>query len=244
MPDAGRAAQRELADVQALVFDTYGTVVDWRSPVLAALVSLGGSRGLSADWEAVLRDWEPRPIMDRVNRGDLPWMTMEHVHRRALAQAIERHGIAPLTERESDELVRARWRLAPWPDSVPGLTRLKRRYVISPLSNASFVGMVRLAKFAGLPWDCVITAENARRYKPHPDAYRTALALLGLDADRVMLVAAHNYDLAAAQALGLRTAFVPRTGEYGPGQTSDLVAEGKWDVVVDSVEELAAALGC
>jgi len=100
--------------------------------------------------------------------------------------------------------------------------------------------MVHLAKFAGLPWDCVITAENARRYKPDPDVYRTGLTLLGLEADRVMMVAAHNYDLAAAQALGLRTAFVPRPLEYGPGQTTDLVAEGKWDVVVGSVEELAA----
>src|SRR5258705_8589890 len=155
-----------------------------------------------------------------------------------------RHGITGLTEREIERLVQARWRLARWPDAVRGLTRLKQRYVIAPLSNASFAGMVHLAKFAGLPWDCVITAENARRYKPHPDVYRTAVGLLGLRADEVMLAAAHNYDLAAAQALGLRTAFVPRPLEYGPGQRTDLVAEGKWDVVVDSVEELAAALGC
>src|SRR5262249_7946079 len=148
--------------------------------VLEALRALGRARGLDADWDAVLRDWEPRPIMDRVNRGELPWMTMEEIHRQALAHSIERHGIARLTDAESDDLLRARWRLAPWPDAVPGLARLKRRYVISPLSNASFIGMVRLAKFAGLPWDCVITAENARCYKPRPEAYRTAVSLLGL----------------------------------------------------------------
>ena len=227
-------------EVHALLFDTYGTVVDWRGGVLEALASLG----INVAWDAVLADSEPRPILDRVNSGAAPWMTMESVHRQALGAALARHQVTGLSEEEIDALVQARWRLAPWPDSVPGLTRLKRRYVIGPLSNASFAGMVRLAKFAGLPWDCVITAENARRYKPHADVYRTALGLLGLEASEVMLAAAHNYDLAAAQALGWRTAFVPRPHEYGPGQTSDLVAEGKWDVVVDSVEELAAALRC
>jgi len=115
--------------------------------------------------------------------------------------------------------------------------------VISPLSNASFVGMVSLAKFAGLPWDCVITAENARCYKPRPEAYRTAVSLLGLRAPQVMLVAAHNYDLRAARAEGLRTAFVPRPAEHGPGQTTDLGPESDWDVVADDFLGLAAALG-
>jgi len=120
MPESCPRAGQDLGEVQALVFDTYGTVVDWRSAVLEALLALGRARGLDADWEAVLRDWEPRPIMDRVNRGELPWMTMEAIHRQALAYSIERHGIARLTAGESDELVRARWRLTPWPDAVPG----------------------------------------------------------------------------------------------------------------------------
>ncbi len=243
MPEDRPRAGDDLGDVQALVFDTYGTVVDWRSTVLEALLALGRARGLSADWDAVLRDWEPRPIMDRVNRGELAWMTMEEIHGQALARAIERHGIAPLTDSESGDLVRARWRLTPWPDAVPGLTRLKRRYVISPLSNASFIGMVRLAKFAGLPWDCVITAENARCYKPRPEAYRTAVSLLGLRAPEVMLIAAHNYDLRAARAEGLRTAFVPRPAEYGPGQTTDLSPDGDWDIVAGDFLEPAAVLG-
>lgn len=230
-------------EVQALVFDTYGTVVDWRSAVLEALEALGRARGLTVAWETVLADWEPRPIMDRVNRGEAPWMTMEHIHRQALGASLSRHGIGGLTEREIDQLVQARWRLAPWPDTVPGLTRLKQRYVISPLSNASFIGMVRLAKFAGLPWDCVITAENARCYKPRPEVYRTAVSLLGLRADQVMMVAAHNYDLRAARGEGLRTAFVPRPLEYGPGQTTDLAPEGDWDVVARDFLDLAARLG-
>lgn len=230
-------------EIQALVFDTYGTVVDWRSAVLEALEAMGRARGLAVAWQTILADWEPRPIMDRVNRGEVGWMTMEDIHRQALGASLARHRITGLTEREIDGLVQARWRLTPWPDAVPGLTRLKRRYVISPLSNASFTGMVRLAKFAGLPWDCVITAENARCYKPRPEVYRTAVSLLGLRPEQVMMVAAHNYDLRAACGEGLRTAFVPRPLEYGPGQTTDLVPEDDWDVVARDFLDLAARLG-
>jgi 2-haloacid dehalogenase len=229
--------------VQALIFDTYGTVVDWRTSVLEALRELGRSRNLAIDWEAFLALWETRSILDRVNTGELPWMTMENVHRLALQTPLARYGVSGLAEDEIDHLVLARWRLQPWPDSVPGLTRLKRRYVISPLSNASFMGMVRLAKFAGLPWDCVITAENARRYKPHPESYLTAVSLLGLRPEQVMLVAAHNYDLRAAQSHGLYTAFVPRPVEYGPEQTTDLAPEGEWTVVAKDFLDLAAKLG-
>ena len=229
--------------VEALVFDTYGTVVDWRTTVLQALRALGRARSLTVDWEAFLALWEPRPILDRINADQLPWMTMENVHRLALRVPLERHGLTGLSEAEIDELVLARWRLQPWPDSVPGLTRLKQRFVISPLSNASVAGMVRLAKFAGLPWDCVITAENARRYKPHPDAYRTAVSLLGLRPEQVMLVAAHNYDLRAAQSHGLHTAFVPRPTEYGPGQKTDLAPEGEWTIVAKDFLDLATRMG-
>ena len=229
--------------VQALIFDTYGTVVDWRTGVLEALRGLGRSRGLATDWEGFLARWETRAILDRMNTGELPWMTMENVHRLALETPLAHYGVTGLTDDEIDRLVLARWRLHPWPDSVPGLTRLKQRYVISPLSNASFIGMVKLAKFAGLPWDCIITAENARRYKPHPEAYRTAVSLLGLRPEQVMLVAAHNYDLRAAQSHGLGTAFVPRPTEYGAKQTTDLTPEGEWTVIAKDFLDLAGQLG-
>lgn len=231
------------SEIQALIFDTYGTVVDWRTGVLEALRGLGRSRGLATDWEGFLARWETRAILDRVNAGELPWMTMENVHRLALETPLAHYGVTGLTDDEIDNLVLARWRLHPWPDSVPGLTRLKQRYVISPLSNASFIGMVKLAKFAGLPWDCIITAENARRYKPHPEAYRTAVSLLGLRPEQVMLVAAHNYDLRAAQSHGLGTAFVPRPTEYGPKQTTDLTPEGEWTVIAKDFLDLAGQLG-
>jgi 2-haloacid dehalogenase len=229
--------------IQALIFDTYGTVVDWRTTVLEALRALGRSRSLAIDWEAFLALWETRAILDRVNTGELPWMTMEKVHRLALETPLAHYGVTGLTDDEIDRLVLARWRLQPWPDSVPGLTWLKQRYVISPLSNASFIGMVQLAKFAGLPWDCIITAENARRYKPHPETYRTAVSLLGLRPEQVMLVAAHNYDLRAAQSHGLGTAFVPRPAEYGPAQKTDLAPEGAWSVVAKDFLDLAGRLG-
>lgn len=231
--------------VRALTFDTYGTVVDWRTSVLDELRALGAARGLTVDWEAFLAEWKGcyREGMDRVNRGDWPWTSVEEIYGRRLRELLHEHGVTGLTDAEVEHLVRVWWRLRPWPDAVRGLRRLRWRYLVSPLSNASFTGMVHLAKFAGLPWDCVLTAENAGCYKPRPEVYQTAVRLLGLRPDEVMMVAAHNYDLRAAQAAGMRTAFLPRPTEHGPGQTTDLGPEGDWDIVARDLEDLAAALG-
>lgn len=230
--------------VQALTFDTYGTVVDWRDSVLAELAEFGAERGLDVDWTAFLAEWKAgyRPGMDRVNRGEWPWTTVETIYRRRLEELLPRHGVDGLGEADLTRLTRAWWRLHPWPDAVPGLRRLRTRFILSPLSNGSFAGMVHLARFAGLPWDCIITAENARCYKPRPEVYRTAVRLLGLRPGEVMMVAAHNYDLGAARACGLRTAFVPRPTEHGPGQTTDLAPEADWDVVAADFLDLARQL--
>ena len=230
--------------IEALVFDTYGTVVDWRTSVLAELEAFGAARRLTVDWVQFLADWKGcyRPGMDKVNRGEWPWTTVEQIYRRGLDEVLSRYGIRDLDEEERTRLNLAWWRLRPWPDAVAGLTRLRARYVISPLSNASFAGMVHLAKFARLPWDCIITAENASCYKPRPEVYQTAVRLLGLAPADIMMVAAHNYDLRAAREQGLRTAFVPRPTEYGPGQTTDLAPEGAWDVVASDLEDLASVL--
>jgi 2-haloacid dehalogenase len=230
--------------VQALAFDTYGTVVDWRDSVLAELAAFGVARGLDVDWTTFLAEWKAgyRPGMDRVNRGEWPWTTVETIYRRRLEELLPRHGIDALGEADLTRLTQAWWRLHPWPDAVPGLRRLRARFILSPLSNGSFAGMVHLARFAALPWDCIITAENARCYKPRPEVYRTAVRLLGLRPGEVMMVAAHNYDLAAARACGLRTAFVPRPTEHGPGQTTDLVPEANWDVVAADFLDLARRL--
>jgi 2-haloacid dehalogenase len=231
--------------VQALTFDTYGTVVDWRDSVLAELTAFGAARGLAVDWPAFLTEWQAayRPGMDRVNSGEWPWTTVEAIYRRRLEELLPRYEIESLGEGDLVRLTRAWWRLHPWPDAVPGLRRLRTRFLLSPLSNGSFAGMVHLARFAGLPWDCIITAENARCYKPRPEVYRTAVRLLGLRPAEVMMVAAHNYDLAAARACGLGTAFVPRAAEHGPGQTSDLAPDADWDVVASDFLDLADQLG-
>ena len=230
--------------IKALTFDTYGTVVDWRASVLAELTAFGASHGLSVDWERFLDEWKAcyRPGMDAVNSGEWPWTTVETIYARGLDALARKHALK-LSETDRERLIHAWWRLAPWPDVPGGLRRLSGRYILSPLSNASFAGMVHLAKFARLPWDCIITAENAKLYKPRPEVYRTAIDLLGMAPGDVMMVAAHNYDLRAARALGMRTAFVARPLEYGPGQKTDLVAEDAWDVVAKDFEELATALG-
>ena len=231
--------------IKALVFDTYGTVVDWRTSVLAELEAFGAARRLSVEWSKFLADWKScyRPGMDKVNRGEWSWTTVEVIYRRGLDEVLDGYGIGDLDDEERTRLNLAWWRLRPWPDAVAGLTRLRSRYIISPLSNASFAGMVHLAKFARLPWDCIITAENAGCYKPRPEVYEMAVRLLGLAPADIMMVAAHNYDLRAAQQQGLRTAFVPRPTEYGADQTTDLAPEGAWDVVVSDLEDLARALG-
>ncbi|HET7823944.1 MAG TPA: haloacid dehalogenase type II [Anaeromyxobacter sp.] len=230
--------------IRALLFDTYGTVVDWRGSILDELAALSRRKGLSLDRERFLAEWKScyRPEMDRVNLGEAPFVTVDVIYRRRLVELLAAHGVEGLGADEVDELARAWWRLRPWPEVAPGLARLKRRYVLAPLSNGSFAGMVHLARFAGLPWDCILSAELARCYKPRPEVYRTALALLALEPGEVMMVAAHNYDLAAARALGLRTAFVARPAEYGPGQETDLGPEGAWDVVARGMDELADAL--
>ena len=232
--------------IRALTFDTYGTVVDWRTSVLGELRALAERKTLTLDCVQFLDDWRAayRPGMDKVNSGETPWTTVETIYRRRLEELLVTYGITVLTTGEIDTLAHAWWRLRPWPDAIPGIQRLKRRYIVTPLSNASFIGMVELARFAGLPWDCIITAENARCYKPRPEVYRTAISLLGLRPEDVMMVAAHNYDLMAARAEGMATAFVPRPLEYGSGQRTDLKAESGWDIIAENFEDLAARLNC
>jgi 2-haloacid dehalogenase len=231
--------------IAALTFDTYGTVVDWRGSVLAEIRAWGAARRLSIDWEQFLADWKScyRAGMDKVDRGEWPWTTVDTIYRRRLEDLLQTHGVLEVTSDTIEDLNRVWWRLKPWPDAVPGLTRLRARYVIAPLSNASFAGMVHLAKFARLPWDCILTAENARCYKPRAEVYRMAVELLGYQPHEIMMVAAHNYDLSAARAQGMRTAFVPRPTENGPGQITDLEPEESWDLVAKDFEDLALALG-
>lgn len=235
-----------MPDVQAILFDVFGTVVDWRGSLIEDLAAFGRARGRDADWAALADAWRAAyaPSMDRVRRGELPWTNLDALQRASIGVLAPRFGLDGLAPADLDHLTRLWHGLRPWPDSVAGLARLRRRYIIGPLSNGNVALLVNMARRAGLPWDMVFATELFRHYKPDPETYLGACALLALPPGQVMLCAAHNSDLAAAQALGLRTAFVPRPREHGPGQARDLVAEGAWDHVADSIEALAARLNC
>ena len=233
-------------DVRAILFDVFGTVVDWRGSLIADLSAWGAERGLGdADWTGLVDAWRGAyaPSMDRVRRGEQPWAVLDDLQRATLVELAPRHGIAGLDDAALDHINDGWRRLRPWPDAVAGLERLKRRYVVGTLTNGNVALMVDMAKGAGLPWDMVFSAELFRRYKPDPEVYLGACEMLRLPPGRVMLCAAHNSDLAAAREQGLRTAFVPRPTEYGPHQTRDFGPEGEWDVVAESIEALAGRMG-
>jgi 2-haloacid dehalogenase len=181
--------------------------------------------------------------MEVVRSGKRPWTILDALHRESLDAILPEFGLEGLDEEERSDLARAWHRLDPWPDTVEGLARLKERFIISPLSNGNVALLVNMAKRAGIPWDLILSAETSRAYKPLPAAYLNAASMLGLEPGEVMMVAAHNNDLAAAQSCGLRTAFVPRPNEHGPKQQSDLAPTGDWDVVARSFVELAGKLG-
>lgn len=231
--------------VKALVFDVFGTVVDWRGSIIAEGRRLGRARGLRVDWPAFADAWRAgyRPAMARVRSGELPWTTIDALHRMILDGLLRQFDIEGLAPAEIEHFNRAWHRLKPWRDSRPGLRRLKRKYLIATLSNGNLALLANMAKFAGLPWDCVLSAELFHHYKPDPEVYRGAAALLGLAVDEVMLVAAHKDDLFAAKGCGLRTAFVPRPRERGPKARVDASPEAAFDVNASDFIDLAARLG-
>ena len=233
-------------DVHALLFDVFGTVVDWRTSIIDDLSQFGAERGLDVDWATFADDWRGlyQPAMEEVRSGRRAWTVLDVLHRESLDKLLAKHAISGLGDADRDHINKVWHRLKPWPDAVEGLERLKKRYIIGTLSNGNIGLLTRMAKYAGLPWDVVLGAETAHAYKPLPQAYLANAELINLKPGQVMLVAAHNGDLAAAARAGLRTAFVPRPSEYGPHQKLDLKADGDWDVVVDSFVGLAKAMGC
>jgi 2-haloacid dehalogenase len=236
---------KAVAGVKACVFDVFGTVVDWRTSIAADLATFGMAKGLKADWVRFTDDWRAlyQPAMEEVRSGRRPWTILDVLHRESLDTLLARHGITGLSEDDVAHMNRAWHRLSPWPDTIEGLTRLKRRVIIGSLSNGNIGLLTRMAKHAGLPWDVVLGAETSLAYKPLPQAYLGAAASLNLKPSELMLVAAHNGDLTAAAAAGLRTAFVARPTEYGPNQNSDFKADRDWDIVTDSFNGVAQAFG-
>jgi 2-haloacid dehalogenase len=231
--------------VKALVFDVFGTVVDWRGSIIAEGRRLGRAHDLRVNWRAFADAWRAgyRPAMARVRSGELPWTTIDALHRMILDDLLRQFGIGGLPEHEVEAFNRAWHRLKPWRDARRGLRELKRHYVIATLSNGNVALLTNMAKSAGLPWDCILSAELFNHYKPDPEVYHGAARLLGLANDEVMMVAAHKDDLYAAKSCGLRTAFVARPRERGPKAQVDVTPEPAFDFNASDFIDLARQLG-
>lgn len=230
--------------IRALAFDVFGTVVDWHRGIREEAAALAARHGISGDWARFAEDWRagyPR-AMDRVRKGELPWTRIDALHRMILDDIAPRHGLADLPEAELAQLNLAWHRLPAWPDAVEGLALLKRQRIITTLSNGNMSLLVDMARHADLPWDCVISAELFRHYKPDPEAYLGCADLLGIAPQELMMVACHPSDLRAARGQGLRTAYVVRPLEMGEGKTLPRFEQGEFDFVVDSFIELARHL--
>ena len=229
--------------VKALTFDTFGTVVDYRSSIIDEGQALARAKQLNVDWEKFADAWRAdyAPSMNRVRTGELPWTTLDRLNRIILDRLLVQFKIAGLSEAEIVEFNRVWHRLKPWPDAVGGLTRLKKKYTIAPLSNGNVSLLTDVAKHAALPWDLIIGADLSKHYKPDREVYLTAASLLELPPANIMMVAAHQDDLRAAKGIGFRTAFVRRPKE-GPNGDHRPVEPG-WDFVVNDFNELASKLG-
>jgi 2-haloacid dehalogenase len=244
---AAQDVRQASTTVKALVFDTFGTIVDWRSSVVAEGVAWGKAKGLNINWASFADRWRLgyRPAMNKVRKSEIPWTNLDDLHRMILEGLLKEFEIKDLTEQEIVSWTYVWRRLKPWPDSVEGLTRLKKKYVIAPLSNGNIALMTSLAKFGGLPWDAILGAELVKHYKPDNEVYRSAPYFLGLKPEEVMMCAAHVTDLNAARRNGLRTGFIYRPDEFGNGSVGvpDKAKPGDFDVVSVSAVDLAMQMG-
>jgi 2-haloacid dehalogenase len=231
---------------RALIFDVFGTCVDWRGSIIAEGPALDARWGTSTDWAKLADAWRGRyqPALEEVRSGRRSWTILDVLHRESLDALAPSFGLDKLDEAARDHLNRIWHRLRPWPDTVAGLTRLKARFVLGPLSNGNFALLTNMAKHAGLPWDVNLSVELYRAYKPLPASYLGAVGLLGLEPRQVMMVAAHYSDLQAAAACGLRTAYVHRPREFGDRPPNDLPPDPRVDLIAKDFEDLATQLRC
>ena len=234
-----------IPNVRALVFDVFGTLVDWRTSIARDLLAFGDERGIACDWYAFADAWRGAyvPSMDRVRRGDEPWTNLDALNAASFDVLARTFDLPRVSTADRAWIVRRWHELTPWNDVPGGMARLHEHYIMGSLSNGNVALLVDLARFAKLPFDAIFSAELYRRYKPDLEVYLGTIALLGCEPSDVMLVAAHNGDLAAARALGMRTAFVARPTEYGPAQQKDLAPDVGVDVAVRDLHELADRLG-
>jgi len=237
----------ESSNVKACVFDVFGTVVDWRTSVIAEATRWGKIMGLNVNWTEFVDSWRLgyKPAMDKVRKGEMPWTNLDDLQRMILQDLLKQYKIDGLSEEEKDNWAHVWRRLQPWPDSVEGLSRLKKKYIISPMSNGNFALMTNLAKFGGLPWDAILGSDLVKHYKPDRETYLSAPFYLDLKPEEVMMCAAHASDLQAARSYGLRTGFIYRPNEYGGGPVGvpDKAKPGDFDVVSDSIIGLAQQMG-
>jgi 2-haloacid dehalogenase len=237
----------ELANVKTCVFDVFGTVVDWRSSVIAEATTWGKAKGLSINWVEFTDRWRMgyKPAMDKVRKGEIPWTNLDDLHGMILEDLLKEYKIEGLSEEEKIKWAHVWRRLNPWPDSVAGLTRLKKKYIISPMSNGNIALMTNLAKFAGLPWDLILGSDIVRHYKPDREMYMSAPHYLDLKPEEVMMCAAHSGDLKAAASCGLHTGFIYRPNEFGGSDLgpADNAKPGDFDVVSESIIDLAQQMG-
>lgn len=232
--------------LQALIFDVQGTATDFRSTVAAAARTIAAARAPSVDWGRFVDDWRRkyRPALDAVLAGSEPWMPVDRIYRLALDEVIEAYDVGFLTSDERERINFAWQMIAPWPDAVEGLLRLKRRFKLATLSNADVSAVVNISKHGSLPWDAIFAAEMVGTFKPDPRTYEMALHYLGVSTDEAMMVACHKYDLYAASALGMKTAFVARPLEFGPDGDVDTTFEDRFDINARDFLDLADQLGC
>ena len=230
-----------LKNVKAMTFDVFGTVVDWRSSIAREAKIMGEQKGFDFDWDNFADKWRAGygPSMNKVRTGELPWTKIDVLHRMILDELLSEYNITNLTESEKDHFNRAWHRLDPWPDSVPGLTELKKNYVISPLSNGNVALLVNMAKYGGLPWVTVLSAELAQHYKPDPEAYQSTSEFLGFPIEQIMMVAAHKNDLKSAKGQGMMTGYIPRPKEHGPNTTVDSNPENYIDIIGENFVDFA-----
>ncbi len=228
---------------KAYLFDVFGTIVDWRSGVSTVAREFFDLKNLDENPLSFADAWRAKyqPAMENVRSGNRGFVKLDTLHRENLDELLaDLHLEESFSEDDRIELNKAWEKLPPWADCVDGLTRIKENAIIAPCSNGSIALMTRLAKFGALPWDCILGAEVAGNYKPHPDSYLKSVAALSLSPEDVVMVAAHNSDLHAARECGLQTAFIPRPTEYGSGQSIDLEPDSNWDYVVETIGELAS----
>lgn len=232
----------KLNNIKVLAFDVFGTVVDWHGSLVDEIERLK----LDVDSSEFALAWRAGyvPAMQRVMSGELEWTLLDDLHRMILDGILLQFGVTSLNESQKQDLNKAWHRLDPWPDSVEGLQRLKSKYLICTLSNGNIGLLTNMAKAAGLPWDCILSAEVFRKYKPDPDTYLGVTRVFDLAPEAVMLVAAHQNDLVAARDCGLNTAYIERPMEFGARQVKDVSPHSENTLHAKNFIELASLLGC